>query len=219
MTVTEQPIGNAVLYVSSNVRPEVHGAFSEWCDSIHHFDTMRIEGFLSLRRFEFVKGSVAAGVKEFGLLTLYQVADAQNADFSTPAYQEHTATYTPPPEGVTDGIEYERHVLMRAQRPAPGTTQSVGEACISVVGQPGAWLDDVMATVGRCDGVLGAHRVDGEDRSIVLIDLENVDDGDAALAALDAIPDEGRRGAVQLFRQVFPESGVLVRDREILAGG
>lgn len=217
MTI-DQPIGNAVLYVSSNVRPEVHAAFSEWCDSIHHFDTMRIEGFLSLRRFELVKGAVAPGVKEFRLLTLYQVADAENADFSTPAYQHHTATYTPPPPGVTDGIEFERHVLTRAEPPAPGDTQPVGEVCVTVVGEPGAWLDEIASVARGCRGVLQAHRVDGEDRSILLVDIERAADGEAVLAALDTVPHAGQRRSLQLFAQVFPDRGVLVRDRQVVTG-
>src|ERR1019366_7628684 len=85
----EQLIGAAVLYVSSNVAPAFHAAFSEWCDTIHHFDTMRIEGFLSLRRFELVEGSADGDAPEFGVLTLYQVASANDADFDTPSYARH----------------------------------------------------------------------------------------------------------------------------------
>src|SRR4051812_23109509 len=83
--VVDQPVGGAVLYVSSRVAPEAHKAFSEWCDAVHHFDTMRVDGFLSLRRFERLAlvGDAAEG---FPLLTLYQVEDAIAADPSGPSY-------------------------------------------------------------------------------------------------------------------------------------
>ena len=138
--ITQQPIGRAVLYVSSNVRTEVHDAFNAWCNSIHHFDTMRIEGFLSLRRFELVSGVVAPGITDYQLLTLYQVADPGDADFSTEAYQHHTATYTPPPDGVVGHIIFEREVFARAEAPAKAT-QPVGSAVVSLDGVAGTWLD------------------------------------------------------------------------------
>lgn len=111
----DQPVGTAVLYVSSNVAPEVHAAFSQWCNGVHHFDTMRIEGFLSLRRFELVEGIADDGGPEFGVLTLYQVAKSGDAAFDTPSYARHTATCTPPPPGVVDHIEFERAVYQRAE--------------------------------------------------------------------------------------------------------
>ena len=109
--ITDQPIGKGVLYVLSTVEPQAYQPFTDWCNTIHHFDTMRIEGFLSLRRFELVSGVVAPGVTDYQLLTLYQVADPGDADFSTEAYQHHTATYTPPPDGVVGHIIFERGVF------------------------------------------------------------------------------------------------------------
>jgi hypothetical protein len=100
---------------------------------------------LSLGRFELVDGSVEPGVTEYRLLTLYQVADPGDADFSTPSYRQHTATYAPPPEGVTDGIAFERHVLRRRGVRSGRHTQPVGEACISLVGADGPWLQDGTA--------------------------------------------------------------------------
>src|SRR5687768_16366801 len=127
--ITDQPTGKGVLYVLSTVAPEAHQPFSEWCNTIHHFDTMRIEGFLSLRRFELVTGVVAAGVPEYQLLTLYQVTDPGNADFSTDSYRQHTATYTPPPDGMVDHIIFEREVFTRVED-AGGRAQPVGSACV-----------------------------------------------------------------------------------------
>jgi hypothetical protein len=213
--VTDQPIGRAVLYVVSNVRPEAHAAFTHWCDSIHHFDTMRIDGFLSLRRFELVDGSVEPGEREYRLLTLYQVADAGDADFSTPAYQQHTATYAPPPEGVTDGIEYERHVLRRREH-TDRASQPVGDACISVVGVDGPWLKDAAARAAGCDGTLNAYVVDGDDCAVLLVDVESREQGAAVLSALSDVPHGGCRRSLQLFAQVFPRTGVLARDRVVV---
>lgn len=215
--ITDQPIGKAVLYVLSNVQPQVHAAFSEWCDSIHHFDTMRIDGFLSLRRFELVTGTVEPGVTQYRLLTLYQITDPGVADFSTPAYQQHTATYTPAPAGVTDGIEFERHIMRRRNADDARTTQPVGEACVSLVGAPGPWLELAAdATVGL-PGVLNAHVVDGDDRSVLLVDVKSRTQGDDVLTALSAAEHDGRRQSLQLFEQVFPRAGVLGRDRNVIA--
>jgi hypothetical protein len=215
--ITDQPVGRAVLYVCSNVRPEVHDSFSNWCDSVHHFDTMRIEGFLSLRRFELEAGSVETGVTEYRLLTLYQIAEPEAADFSTPAYRHHTATYVPPPPGVVDGIEFERHILVRRADDAVSGTQPVGEACISLTGAPGAWLDDAATLARRGDGVLSAYRVDGGDMSVLLVDLDSRRDGPAVLSALDGVDHGGARRSLQLFAQVYPQAGVLGRDRTIIS--
>lgn len=215
MSIVQQPIGAAVLYVSSNVAPEVHAAFSEWCDTIHHFDTMRIEGFLSLRRFELVDGMTDGDAPEFRLLTLYQVERAGDADFSTPSYARHTATYTPPPPGVTDHITFERTVYERVGGRGSGT-QPVGSALVTLVGADGEWLDDAAARVAGRAGVLNTHRVAGEAGGVLLVDVTDVDAGRPVLAALREVDGGGRRRSVQLFGQVFPERGVLVRDRSFV---
>jgi hypothetical protein len=215
--ITDQPIGRGVLYVSSNVRPEAHAAFTEWCDSIHHFDTMRIDGFLSLRRFELVDGITEPGAHEYRLLTLYQVNDPGDADFSTPAYQQHTATYAPPPDGVTDGIEFERHVLRRRGDPPNGATQPVGRACVSLVGVDGPWLADAVSVATGCDGALNAYVADGDAFAVLLVDVETAEQGAAVLSALSGVPHGGSRRSLQLFAQVFPNAGVLVRDRVVVA--
>lgn len=212
----QQPIGAAVLYVSSSVRPEVAEAFNTWCDSVHHFDTMRIEGFLSLRRFELVEGHVEEGAPEYPLLTLYQVEQAGDADFSTPSYAHHSATYTPPPPGVVDGIRFERAVYERDVSSSE-RTQPVGRACITLVGSAGPWAGAAQAAASGAPGVLNAYTVRGDDRVVVLIDFEREEDGRAAFADLAALEHDGRRRSLQLFRQVFPPSGVLLRDREFLA--
>src|SRR5688572_28223838 len=214
--ITEQPIGRAVLYVSSNVAPEAHRAFSQWCDSIHHFDTMRIDGFLSLRRFELVTGTTAPGTPEYRMLTLYQVADARDADFSTPSYEQHTATYSPPPDGVVDHITYERQVLDRVEDTG-AAVQLVGRACISAVGEDGAWIDEAAALTGGCPGVLQAHRVEGAGRAVLLVDVEAVDDGRRVLDAISTVDHGGSLRSLQLFEQVFPPVGVLGRDRKFLS--
>ena len=191
--ITDQPIGRGVLYVLSNVRAEARAAFDEWCDSIHHFDTMRIDGFLSLRRFELVGGTVEAGVTEYRLLTLYQVADPGDADFSSPAYRRHTATYAPPPEGVTDGIAFERHVLRRRGVGSGRHTQPVGEACVSLVGTDGPWLEDATEVAADCRGMLNAYVSDGDDFAVLLVDVESRADGAELLSALSAVRHGGRR--------------------------
>jgi hypothetical protein len=215
MSVVQQPIGNAVLYVSSNVAPEAHARFSEWCDTIHHFDTMRIEGFLSLRRFELVEGVTDGDTTEFRLLTLYQVAEAGNADFSTPSYAQHTATYTPPPDGVTDHITFERTVYERVGA-RTADSQPVGAACVTLVGEDGDWLAEAAAAVTGRPGVLNAHRVAGEAGGVLLVDVEDVDAGRAALAVVAGVDHGGRRRSAQLFAQVYPSSGVLVRDHRLV---
>jgi hypothetical protein len=209
----DQPIGTAVLYVSSNVAPEAHAPFSEWCDSIHHFDTMRIDGFLSLRRFELVDGFTDGDTPEFRLLTLYQVEKAGDADFSTPSYARHTATYTPPPEGVTDHITFERTVYERVADDGP--TQPVGTACVTLVGEDGPWLEKAADVARTVPGVLNAYRVAGEAGGVLLVDVDDVNAGHAVLSALAEVDHGGRRRSLQLFGQVFPARGVLCRDREV----
>ena len=209
----DQPIGTAVLYVSSNVAPEAHVAFSTWCDTIHHFDTMRIDGFLSLRRFELVDGFTDGDTPEYRLLTLYQVAKAENADFSTPSYRQHTATYTPPPAGVTDHITFERTVYERVD--ASADTQPVGAACVTLVGEDGTWLEEAAGVARGLSGVLNAYRVAGEAGGVLLVDVEDLTAGRAVLAALTNVDHGGRRRSLQLFAQVFPARGVLCRDREV----
>jgi hypothetical protein len=210
----DQPIGTAVLYVSSNVAPSVHAAFSDWCDRIHHFDTMRIDGFLSLRRFELVEGTTDGGTPEFRLLTLYQVAKAGDAAFDTPSYAAHTATYAPPPPGVVDHIAFERTVYERVD-PGKATTQPVGEACVTLVGEDGPWLAEALDVARAVPGVLGAYRVAAHGAGVLLADVVDVAAGRAALAALSEVDHGGKRRSLQLFGQVFPARGVLVRDREV----
>jgi hypothetical protein len=212
----QQPIGTAVLYVSSSVRPEVVEAFNTWCDTVHHFDTMRIDGFLSLRRFELVEGLVEDGVVEYPLLTLYQVERSEDADFSTPSYAHHSATYTPPPPGVVDGIQFERAVYERDGGSGAGT-QPVGSACITLIGTPGPWIADVQSNASRSPGVLNSYVVTGDERSVLLIDVELEQQGRELFARLAPLDHAGRRRSLQLFRQVFPATGVLLRDREFRA--
>jgi hypothetical protein len=209
----QQPIGTAVLYVSSRVRPEVADAFDTWCDTVHHFDTMRIDGFLSLRRFELVEGLVGDGVVEYPLLTLYQVEKAGDADFSTPSYAHHSATYTPPPPGVVDGIEFERAVYERDDV-SGARTQPVGSACVTLIGTPGPWIADAQSDASRSPGVLNSYVVTGDERSVLLIDVEDEHQGRELFARLAPLDHAGGRRSLQLFRQVFPAAGVLLRDRE-----
>lgn len=213
--VTQQPTGGAVLYVSSNVAPDVFDAFSEWCDRVHHFDTMRIDGFLSLRRFQLVDGVVDGDAPVFGTLTLYQIEDAANADFSTPAYQHHSATYTPPPDGVVDGITFERTIYVRDAR-STGDAQPVGTACITLVGAAGPWLDEAADAVRDAPGLLNAYRVANDERAVLFVDVEDVATGHAVLSTLRSATGGAPRRSVQLFHQVFPAEGVLVRDRRFL---
>jgi hypothetical protein len=217
MPITDQPTGRGVLYVLSTVAAEAHRPFSEWCDTIHHFDTMRIEGFLSLRRFELVTGIVAAGVPDHQLLTLYQVTEPDNADFSTESYRQHTATYTPPPDGVVDHITFEREVFARVDDDNRGNTQPVGRACVCIDGTTGDWLDHASTTARAHAGVLNTQRLARDDHGLVIIDVETVDDGHAVFAALKGTTDDAGFRALRLFEQVYPQYGVLVRDRVVIA--
>jgi hypothetical protein len=214
--ITDQPIGGGVLYVLSTVAPEAHAPFSEWCDTIHHFDTMRIDGFLSLRRFELVAGVVAAGVPDYRLLTLYQVAEPDNADFSTESYRQHTATYTPPPDGVVDHITFEREIFTRVESNG-GPTQPVGSACVCIDGTSGAWLDHATALARTHGGALNAQRLVAGDHGLLLVDVETVDEGHGLFAALKGATDDVGFRALRLFEQVYPRRGVLVRDRVVIA--
>jgi hypothetical protein len=214
--ITDQPIGKGVLYVLSTVEPQAHQPFTNWCNTIHHYDTMRIEGFLSLRRFELVTGIVAPGVTDYQLLTLYQVADPGDADFSTEAYQHHTATYTPPPDGVVGHIVFEREVFTRAEA-ADQPTQPVGTACVCIDGTAGPWLDQAVAVAGAQPGTLNVQLLENDDHGLVIVDVETVDDGHAIFSAFKRFADKAGFGALRLFEQVYPERGVLVRDRAVVA--
>lgn len=213
--ITDQPIGKGVLYVLSTVEPHAYQPFTDWCNTIHHFDTMRIEGFLSLRRFELVSGVVAPGVTEYQLLTLYQVADPGDADFSTEAYQHHTATYTPPPDGVVGHIIFEREVFARAEAPATAR-QPVGSAVVCLDGTAGSWLG-AAAEAARTYGALNVQQFTNDDHGLVIVDVESVDDGNKIFDTLKSVTDDANFRALRLFEQVYPERGVLTRDREIAA--
>lgn len=228
----DQPAGGAVLHVSSEVRPEVRLAFDDWCDTVHHFDTMRVDGFLSLRRFDLVEAAAPELHPGFGILTIYQVAQVADADPSSPSYQRHSASYVPPPPGVADGIRYER-VVYRRLTPV-GTTQPVGRACVSLLGRtsaPDDGLRDAWARplqqLGDVPGVLASHLLAQDDpapdtgarRYAVLVDVEDLDAGRAALEAarLGAASTDGACESLGLFSQAFPTDGVLLRDR-LIAG-
>jgi hypothetical protein len=222
--VVDQPVGGAVLYVSSRVAPEAHRAFSDWCDSVHHFDTMRVDGFLSLRRFERLEvvGDEAEG---FPLLTLYQVEDATAADPSGPSYTKHTESYSPAPPEVLDAITYERTVYARVA-PAAAATQPVGRALVSVrSAAPDArgWLDGPVTTaVTDGPGVLGVsgYRVAGDaGGQLLLVDVEDEEAGRKVLAGLAGLERAAGATTLELFGQVFPAAGVLVRDRRFVEPG
>lgn len=209
----EEPIGNAVLYVGSNVAPGAKPDFDTWCNTIHHFDSMRIEGFLSLRRFEEIDGRVRNGHPRFSLLTRYQVEHPENANFDTPSYRRHSATYAPAPDGVTDQIEFERTVYTRVNGPTSGT-QSVGEACASLLGAEGRWLDEAARAFAGRDDVLGVTRLRAEDRGAVLIEIDRSASAARVMHEVEAHVDPDAFVSLQTFRQVFPKSGVLLRDRQ-----
>jgi hypothetical protein len=209
----QQPIGTAVLYVSSNVQPVVFDVFNEWCDTIHHFDTMRINGFLSLRRFQLLDGLIDIDVPEFPILTLYQIEKAGDADFNTPSYAHHSATYTPPPAGVVDGITFERTVYEREEETGVHT-QPVGGACVTLVGVDGPWLAAAGAAASNVAGFLNAYRVANVERAVLLVDVEDEAAGRDVLATLTTVDHGAKRHSLQLFTQVFPTTGVLLRDRE-----
>ena len=214
--ITHQPIGNGVLYVLSTVEPQAYQPFTDWCNTIHHFDTMRIEGFLSLRRFELVAGVVATGVTDYQLLTLYQVTEPGDADFSTEAYQHHTATYTPPPDGVVGHIIFEREVFTRTEA-SNRQTQPVGSACVCLDGAPGVWFDHIAALAHSHGCALNVQQLEGDDHSLLIVDVETVNDGHTVFAALKGATDEAGFRALRLFEQIYPDRGVLLRDRVVVA--
>ena len=139
-----------------------------------------------------------------------------NADFSTEAYQHHTATYTPPPDGVVGHIVFEREVFARPSSPT-SATQPVGRACVCIDGTPGAWLDKAAASARSHGGALNVQQLEGDDHGLVIIDVESVDDSHAIFAALKRATDDKGFQALRLFEQVYPEHGVLVRDQVIAA--
>lgn len=211
---TDEPTGGAVLYVESTVAPHALDDFSNWCNSIHHFDTMRIEGFLSLRRFDLVDGRMAPGMKRYELLTFYQVADSSAADFTTPAYRQHTATYVRPPESVDGNIDFQRSIYDRAEIPAD-RTQRVGNAMITI-------RNYQRDTHGRprypevpAGDVLSAYGIHGEGMSGLVINCSELSGAERIYADILHGGGAGTDNAtVQLFRQIFPARGVLLRDRE-----
>jgi hypothetical protein len=175
---------------------------------------MRIDGFLSLRRFELVDAVGPASA--FDLLTLYQVADPADADFGSPAYLRHSASYTRPPAVVDGAVSFERTIYRRAE-PWPEPTQPVGAAVLTASGgdaADAAPLRRMLTDAVGHPGVLAAYLLEPAQAGAgpaLVIDAVDVATGAEALAQL--VPDPGVRLA--LFRQVFPAAGVLLRDRVV----
>lgn len=210
---TDEPVGRAMLYVESTVAPHALEDFSNWCNSIHHFDTMRIEGFLSLRRFELMDAWMAPNTKRYEILTFYQVADCTAADFTTPAYLQHTATYVRPPESVDGNIEFERSIYERSEVPA-GKTQKVGNAMITIRNyQAGANGQRPCLRIPMGD-ILSAYGIRDERMSGLVINCGEFQE--ARRIYEDILNDEAGidNSTIQLFRQIFPARGVLLRDRK-----
>lgn len=211
---TDEPTGGAVLYVESTVAPHALDDFSNWCNSIHHFDTMRIEGFLSLRRFDLVDGRMAPGMKRYELLTFYQVADSSAADFTTPAYRQHTATYVRPPESVDGNIDFQRSIYDRAEIPAD-RTQRVGNAMITIRNYQRDTHGHPRYPEVPAGDVLSAYGIHGEGMSGLVINCSELSGAERIYADILHGGGAGTDNAtVQLFRQIFPARGVLLRDRE-----
>jgi hypothetical protein len=55
----------------------------------------------------------------------------------------------------------------------------------------------------------------GESGGVLLVDVDDIAAGRAVLAALGQVKHGGQRRSLQLFQQVFPARGVLMRDREV----
>jgi hypothetical protein len=198
------------------VAPEAKPAFNEWCDTAHHFDVMQVDGFLSLRRLELVEGTTDGDMPEFRVLTMYQLAKPGDAAPDSPSYARHNATSVPPPAGMFDHVTFERTVYERVGS-TDAETVPVGAACVSIVGEEGPWLEDAAHVAAATPGVLSTSHLATDERGALLVDVDDVTAGRVVLAALDAVDHGGRRRSLQLFRQVFPGHGVLLRDRQIRA--
>lgn len=209
-----QPTGGAVLYVTSTVAPEAVEDFTRWCDSIHHHDTMRVDGFISLRRFDLVEGVARPDRVHHRLLTLYQVRSAGDADFTTESYARHTATYTQPPSSVEGNVAFERQIYERTE-PGDGGEQPVGEACITLTAPRGFSTDAAASLAATADGFLNAYQVRSDDEVVLIVDCESVG---AAAALYRQLQDRSSLEEIYslgLFRQSFPRAGVLLRDQVI----
>lgn len=209
---TNEPIGRAVLYVESTVASQALEDFNNWCNSIHHFDTMRIQGFLSLRRFELVDARMASTEKLYKILTFYQIADSTAADFTTPEYRRHTATYVRPPEGVEGNIDFQRTIYERSEVPR-SETQRVGNAMITI--RSYQTNENARPRHPQCPSgnVLSAYKIHGENTAGLVVNCEDLQ---SAKEIYQGILDGGDRvdsSTVQLFQQVFPGRGALLRDR------
>lgn len=207
-----QPTGGAVLYVQSRVQDRARAAFDDWCNAIHHFDTMRIDGFLCLRRFERIE---SIGVPSpFDLLTLYQLRDVAVADFDSAAYRAHTASYTKPPAVVDGAVSFQRAIYRRTD--VTGERQAIGHALASIAASSEEAIDAATAVVAVAAGTITSTRLaladgPGHDRLLVV----EVVDEPAATGLVDLLHHELDGAAIEIaaFRQVFPERGVLLRDR------
>lgn len=210
---TDEPIGRAVLYVESTVAPQALEDFNNWCNTIHHFDTMRIEGFLSLRRFKLIDDRMAPGMKRHELLTFYQVVDGTAADFTTPAYRQHTATYVRPPESVDGNIEFQRSIYERSEAPV-SKTQKIGNAMIAIRNYQNVANERPHHPKVPVGSILSAYRIHDERMSGLVINCGGLQD---AKKMYTKILDDGAdiaNSSVQLFQQIFPTRGVLLRNRE-----
>jgi hypothetical protein len=229
--MVEQPVGSGILYVLSDVEPRYEGAFTQWCNDVHHFETMEVEGFLSLRRFERIFSDTDFA---FRLLTLYQLEDPSAA--AGDSYHKHSETYTPIPEGVLDGLSFGRAILEAVSPVLPGTSgtvardrQTVGSDVLSVLVGPthgeaaSRWLaDSVAPPVCARPGVLSARvfaAVDDNEivRYLLQVELESKADLEQLVGIVHASePPNGVGGvACVAYRQVFPTEGTLLRDRRI----
>lgn len=209
---TDEPIGTAILYVESTVAPQALKDFTNWCNSIHHFDTMRIEGFLSMRRLETVASHMAPGMKRHELLTLYQVIDASAADFTTPAYMRHTETYVRPPSGVAGNIDFQRSIYLRVP-PVVDTTQRIGRAMITIRtygSDANSGPDQPAMPQGD---ILSAYRIRDASMAGLVINCIDLSEGQKVYDQILAAEHTVANSSVQLFSQAFPARGVLLRDR------
>lgn len=208
-----EPIGRAVLYVESTVAPQMLEAFNTWCNSIHHFDTMRIKGFLSMRRFGLVEASMAPAAKSYRILTFYQIADSSAADFSTPEYRQHTTTYVRPPAGVEGNIDFQRTIYERSDVPEQDV-QAVGGALVAIRSYP-CGETKKRPPHPRCPpgNVLSVYRIHDDSTAGLIINCEDLASARAIYRSALDDSELVSCSTVQLYEQVFPERGALLRDR------
>jgi hypothetical protein len=139
--VPRQPIGQGLLHLQSDLSdPAVEPDFTRWCNEIHHATVLRLDGFLSLRRYERVPGYRFAAPDGARFLTVYQLATPDAVD--SEAHLEHLRAGTHLPEHVAAVLTFLRTIYgqcfpevgsLTPSGVAPALQQDVGTAVLHVM--------------------------------------------------------------------------------------